>query len=162
MTGGIIDAVAIMGVVVVNAVIGYATESKAERTIRALMSVVRPFAPVVREGKTREIPAEEIVIGDILVLKPGVWVAADCRIIESNHLSIDESSLTGESMPVEKVAKAFRARNLPLADRVNLAYMGTLVPGGEGLAVVVATGRYTEIGRLQMLPDSTTPPETPI
>jgi P-type Ca2+ transporter type 2C len=162
LTGGILDAVVIMGVVVANAAIGYATESKAEKTINALKQLVRPYAEVVRGGQTHTIPAEEVVLGDLLVLKPGMYVAADCRVAKASHLNIDESMLTGESMPVFKYARAIQREDLPLADRRNMAYMGTLVTGGEGLAVVVATGRWTEIGQLQILLDQTRPPPTPI
>jgi Ca2+-transporting ATPase len=162
LTGGLLDAVIIMGVVAANAVIGYATEHKAEQTIQSLKQLVRPAADVVRNGRTQQIPAEEAVPGDLLVLKPGMYVAADCRIIKASHLSIDESMLTGESMPVFKHARTIEREDLPLADRRNMAYMGTLVTGGQGLAVVTATGRWTEIGQLQILLDQTRPPQTPI
>jgi Ca2+-transporting ATPase len=162
LTGGLLDAVIIMGVVAANAVIGYATEHKAEQTIQSLKQLVRPTADVVRDGRTRQIPAEEAVLGDLLVLKPGMYVAADCRIIKASHLSIDESMLTGESLPVFKHARTIEREDLPLADRRNMAYMGTLVTGGQGLAVVTATGRWTEIGQLQILLDQTRPPQTPI
>ncbi|HEY9604072.1 MAG TPA: cation-transporting P-type ATPase, partial [Allocoleopsis sp.] len=101
-TGGVADAVVIMGVVVINAVIGYATESQSEKIIHSLKSMVRPSALVMREGRLQEISAQEIVLGDILVLKPGSYVTADARLIEAKRLSIDESALTGESLPVAK------------------------------------------------------------
>jgi P-type Ca2+ transporter type 2C len=162
LTGGILDAAIIMGVVVANAAIGFATESKAEKTIHSLKQLVRPYAEVIRGGRTDTIAAEEVVLGDLLVLKPGMYVAADCRVVKASHLSIDESMLTGESLPVFKHARPIPREELPLADRRNMAYMGTLVTGGEGLAVVVATGRWTEIGQLQILLDQTRPPPTPI
>jgi Ca2+-transporting ATPase len=162
LTGGLLDAVVIMGVVAANAVIGYATENKAEQTIHALKKLVRPTADVIRDGKPITVPAEEVVIGDLLILKPGMYVAADCRVVKASHLSIDESMLTGESMPVYKHSKPIKRRHLPLADRRNMAYMGTLVTGGQGLAVAVATGRWTEIGHLQIMLDQTRPPQTPI
>jgi Ca2+-transporting ATPase len=162
VTGGILDAAVIVGVVAANAVIGYATESKAERTIHSLKQLVRPGAEVIRSGKIQQIPAEEVVLGDLLVLKPGMYVAADCRIIKASHLSIDESMLTGESMPVLKHSRAIKRENLALGDRRNMAYMGTLVTGGQGLAIATATGRWTEIGQLQIMLDDTRAPETPI
>lgn len=162
LTGGLLDAAVIMGVVAANAAIGYWTESKAEKTIHSLKKLVRPCAEVIRDGQAAAIPAEEVVVGDLLVLKPGMYVAADCRIVKAGHLNIDESMLTGESMPVHKYAKVIAKKRLPLADRRNMAYMGTLVTGGQGLAVVVATGRFTEIGQLQLMLDQTRPPETPI
>jgi Ca2+-transporting ATPase len=162
-TGGLLDAAIIMGVVAANAAIGYATESKAEKTINALKQLVHPTADVIRSGKVRQISAEDVVLGDLLVLKPGMYVAADCRIIKASHLSIDESMLTGESMPAFKHSRAIlRDKGLPLGDRRNMAYMGTLVTGGQGLAIVTATGRWTEIGQLQIMLDETRPPETPI
>lgn len=162
LTGALIDAVLIMGVVVVNGFIGYKTESEAEKTIRSLQTLVRPSALVIRGGRLREIPSEEVVLGDLLVLRPGSYVAADGRLVDATHLSVDESALTGESMPATKGTKALRSRNIPLGDRVNLVFMGTLVTGGEGLAVVVATGSYTEIGRIQALVGEATSPETPL
>jgi Ca2+-transporting ATPase len=162
VTGGIADAVVIMGVVFINAAIGYTTESQTEKTIHALKSLVRPSAAVLRDGSLNEISAEGAVPGDLLLLRPGSYVAADARLIETNHLSVDESALTGESMPVRKTVSAIMQRDIPLADRTNMVYMGTLVTGGQGIAVVVATGRFTEIGKIQTLVGEARPPETPM
>lgn len=161
LTGGFLDAVVIMGVVFANAAIGFKIESDAEKTIRSLKGFVRPVAEVRREGRVTEISAGEMVVGDIFVLKPGTYISADSRLLESSLLSVDESVLTGESMPVSKIPKTLEEKNLPLADRINMVYMGTLVTGGEGLAVVVSTGENTEMGRLQLLLGETTAPETP-
>jgi Ca2+-transporting ATPase len=161
-TGGIADALVIAGVVIINGIIGYTTETQAEKTIHALKGLVRPSALCLREGALSTMPAEEIVPGDILVLRPGSYVAADARLIDANHLSIDESALTGESMPAVKSVRALEGEDVPLADRKNMVYMGTLVTGGQGLAVVVATGRYTEIGTIQTLVGEARPPETPM
>ena len=162
LTGGLLDAVVIAGVVAANGIIGYITESEAERTILSLKKAVRPMATVVRSGVPVRIPAEEVVPGDIITLKPGSYVPADARIIDASNLSIDESVLTGESMPVFKTSRPLKTTNLPLADRTNMVYMGTLATGGEARAVVVATGRYSEMGRLQTLLSETTTPKTPI
>lgn len=162
LTGGLADAAVILGVVGVNAAIGFTTESQSERTITSLKRVVTPSAVVVRDGRPREIPAHQVVVGDILVLRPGGYVAGDGRLVEVDRLSVDESTLTGESMPVSKTSAALAAGDLPLADRVNMVYMGTLVTGGQGLAVVVATGRFTEIGRIQFLAAEAEAPETPM
>jgi Ca2+-transporting ATPase len=162
LTGGIADAVVIAGVVVINAAIGYVTESQAEKTIHTLKSLVRPSALVVRDGIYKEVPAGEVVPGDILVFRPGSYIAADGRLIETDYLSVDESALTGESLPVLKSAASLAGRNVPLADRINMAYMGTLVTGGQGLAVVVASGRYTEIGKIQDLVGAAESPDTPM
>jgi len=162
LTGGLLDAAVIMGVVAANAAIGYVTESQAEKTIQSLNRFVRPATEVIREGQIKQISADEVVFGDLLVLKPGTYVAADSRLIRCNHLTVDESILTGESMPVFKSARALGTKNAPIADRINMAYMGTLVTGGEGLAVVVATSRHTEMGSLQVLLQETASPKTPI
>lgn len=162
VTGGLLDAAIVMSVVLANSVIGYFTESKAEKTIHSLKNIVHPFAIVIRDGQENEVPVEDLVAGDILILKPGAYVAADCRILEASRLTIDESALTGESLPVQKVARSLKVENTPMADRKNMAYMGTVVTGGQGLGVVVGTGRFTEIGRLQMLLAGTTAPQTPI
>lgn len=162
-TGGLADALVIMGVVAVNATIGYLTETQSEKTIHALKSLIRPSALVIREGHALEIRAEEIVPGDVLVLRPGSYVVADGRLIESHHLSVDESALTGESMPVLKTSQPIlSSKAIPLADRVNMVYMGTLVTGGQGLAVVVATGQFTEMGQIQTLVGEAETPETPM
>jgi Ca2+-transporting ATPase len=162
LTGGGADAAVILGTVGINALVGYTTESRSERTIESLKRVVTPSARVVRDGKRQEIPAHQIAIGDILVLHPGSYVAADGRLVEVDRLSVDESTLTGESLPVNKNAERLTEAELPLADRVNMVYMGTLVTGGQGLAVVVATGRRTEIGRIQALATEAHAPQTPM
>lgn len=162
LTGGVLDALVIAGVVAANGLIGYATESEAERTITSLKRIARPVAAVTREGRRLEIPADQLVVGDIVTLKPGSYVPADGRMLESSNLSIDESVLTGESMPVFKTSRPLKTLNLPLADRTNMVYRGTLATGGEGRLVVVATGGFTEMGKLQALLSETTAPKTPI
>jgi len=161
-TGGMIDAAIILGVVGLNAAIGFTTENQSERTINSLKSVTSPSADVLRDGKRRKIPAGDVTIGDILVLTPGSYVAADGRLLEVDRLSVDESTLTGESAPVSKIADKLPSVDLPLADRLNMVYMGTLVTGGQGLALVTATGRYTEIGHIQMLTTQAEAPQTPM
>jgi Ca2+-transporting ATPase len=162
LTGGLADAAVILGVVGLNAAIGYVTESQSERTIRSLKSVVRPSAMVIRDGKPQEIPAPQVAVGDVLVLGPGSYVAADSRLVEVDRLSLDESALTGESVPVTKTAEKIPGAVVPLADRLNMVYMGTLVTGGQGLAVVVATGRHTEVGQIQVLTAQAETPQTPM
>jgi P-type Ca2+ transporter type 2C len=161
-TGGLADALVIMGVVVINAIIGYATESQSEKIIHSLKSLVKPSALAIRDANLTEISAQEIVPGDILVLKPGIYVPADARLIEAHRLSIDESVLTGESMPVTKTPETLTTEDVPLGDRLNMSYMGTLVTGGQGAAVVVATGKYTEMGKIQTMVGQAELPETPM
>jgi Ca2+-transporting ATPase len=162
VTGGLVDAVLIMGVVVLNAAIGYKTESESEKIIRSLQTLVRPVAQVVRQGEVQEVLAEDVVPGDLVVLRPGSYVPADARLLAANHLSVDESALTGESLPVLKSTQVLQKENIPIADRLNMVFMGTLVTGGEGLAVVVATASFTEIGLIQTLVGEAATPETPL
>ncbi|NWG87066.1 MAG: cation-transporting P-type ATPase [Hydrogenophilaceae bacterium] len=161
-TGGLADAAVIMAVVLINAGIGYATEAQAERLISSLTSIPRPPVTVVREGGTLSLPAREVVPGDILLLTPGCLVAADARLIHVKDLAVDESALTGESLPVAKSAEILCTEQTPLADRLNMVHMGTAVTGGSAIAVVVATGPATEIGLIQALVGETRPPETPM
>ncbi|MFO7884084.1 MAG: HAD-IC family P-type ATPase [Desulfobacteraceae bacterium] len=160
--GGILDSIIVSGVVLANAVIGYVTESRAEKNIDALNGLVHHMAEVIRDGKSIFVSAEAVVPGDLLVLKPGSFVPADSRIIQSSRLTIDESMLTGESLPVGKHADPILETDIPLADRKNMVYMGTCITGGQGLAVVVATGSNTEIGQLKALLNETRSVSSPI
>ncbi|MDJ0974691.1 MAG: cation-transporting P-type ATPase [Planctomycetota bacterium] len=160
-TGGLADAAAVLSVVAINAGIGYATESKAERTITTLLSGDPPPATVMREGEEQTIDQATVVPGDILLLAPGSMVAADARLLEATRLTIDESPLTGESLPSKKAAKRLEEA-APLRDRTNMVYRGTAVTGGSGSAVVVGTGGSTEVGRIQALVGTARPPETPV
>lgn len=162
LTGGMVDAAIIFGVVVANGFIGYATETRAEKNIDALNDLVHHMAEVVRDGRALFVSAEEVVPGDILLLKPGSYIPADCRIVEASQLTIDESMLTGESLPVKKHAASIEGADTALADRKNMAFMGTCITGGQGKAVVVATGGHTQIGALKGLLNDTVIPETPI
>lgn len=162
MTGGLVDALVILGVVVLNGAIGYATESQSERIIHSLSSHAQTSTLVLRDGSTTEIPTENVVRGDILVLKPGTNIAADARLIVADNLSIDESALTGESIPVNKLAVALEGEDISLGDRINMTYRGTLVTGGQGLAAVVATGKATEMGKIQQLVGEATANQTPL
>ena len=162
LTGGLVDALVILGVVMTNAVIGYKTESQTENTIQGLKTLVQPEAMVVRNNSLQEISSKDVVPGDILVLRPGIYIAADARLLEAKHLSVDESALTGESMPAAKSTSTLAENEIPLGDRTNMVYMGTLVTGGQGLAVVVATSSFTEMGRIQTLVGEARPPETPM
>jgi Ca2+-transporting ATPase len=162
LSGGVADALVIASVVALNATIGYVTESQTEQTIHALTSVVRPSTQVLRDGDLCTVRSEEVVPGDVLILRPSSYVAADARVLAAERLSIDESTLTGESLSVAKTLASLANANVPLADRHNMVYAGTLVSGGQGRAVVVATGRYTEMGLIQALVESAEPPETPL
>ncbi|MCU0534186.1 MAG: cation-translocating P-type ATPase [Hydrococcus sp. Prado102] len=162
VTGGLIDALVIVGVIGLNATIGYTTESQSERIIHSLKSREQTSTLAIRDGIKREIPTQEVVVGDLLVLKVGDYVAADARLIEAENLSVDESALTGESIPVTKTTKSIDEEDVPLADRTNMVYKGTLVVGGQGIAVVVGTGKYTEMGKIQQLVGEADATETPL
>lgn len=160
-TAGIADAFIILGTIALNAVLGYITESRSEKIVHSLRNITSSSALVIRDGETKEIGIAEVVPGDILVLKPGSYIVADGRLLEADFLSIDESMLTGESMPVTKTSKSLTGKKeIPLGDRVNMVYRGTLVMGGQGIAVVVATGRFTEMGQIQTLVEAAEFPGT--
>ena len=148
---GYMDVIIIMFVVVINAVLGVYQESKAEKAIEALQEIAASTSKVIRDGRTITVKSEEIVTGDIVILEAGDNVPADCRIIESASLKIEESALTGESVPVTKTDEVLNLRDsddIPLGDRKNMCYMGSSVAYGRGKAVVVATGMNTEMGKI--------------
>ena len=161
LLGHVLDSVVIAGVVLINAVIGYVQEGKAEEALAALRSLVARQATVIRAGHRVEIPAQELVAGDILVLNAGDRVSADVRLLAAYNLNLDESALTGESTPVEKSLPRLAA-DTPLADRANMAYSSTLVTTGQGRGLAVATGMGTEIGRISQLLTGVTPLQTPL
>lgn len=161
LTGGVLDAAVIGAVVVTNALIGFGTESQIERSIRSLSSVVPSKARVIRDGHDLDVDAEHVVPGDLLVLSRGTRVVADARVLKAERLDVDESALTGESVPVAKQPDPLGATEVPLADRTNMVYRGTTVTGGSGRAMVVATGTHTELGRVHELVSQAKPPETP-
>ena len=162
LTGGLIDAIAILGVVAINAGIGFATENRAEQTIAAMNKQASAFALVRRDGVTCHLPAEAVVPGDILRLTPDAKIAADARLLDSQDLRIDESALTGESLPIRKRPAMLRRRQVPIGDRTNMVYRGTTVVSGLGSAMVVATGQGTEFGKIQQLLSQAEAPETPV
>jgi Ca2+-transporting ATPase len=144
--GEYVDAGAIMAIVILNAILGVVQESKAEEALAALKKLAAPEAHVFRDGHLITVPAQELVPGDVVILEAGNYVPADVRLIESANLKIDEASLTGESVPVQKRAEAVLSQNISLGDRRNIAHMSTLVTYGRGRGVVVTTGMDTEIG----------------
>lgn len=155
------DSVIIIAIVILNAVMGVFQESRAERAVEELKKMSAPKARVIRSGKIKEIPSEEIVPGDILILEAGDMVSADARIIENNGLMTDESALTGESHPVSKNTDKY-AENTPVADRLNMVYSSSYVTGGRGKAAVTATGMSTEVGKIASMIDDSQDNETPL
>jgi len=160
-TGGGADALVILAVICLNAGIGFASESRTERIIGSLSLPLQRRAQLRRDGLARPVETSEIVPGDVMVLRPGTIVAADGRVIEADALSLDESLLTGESLPVAKEPTPV-PRDRPLAERSSMVYRSTAVVGGSGLAVAVATGRRTEAGEIQALVGTAETPQTPM
>lgn len=145
------DVIIIMFVVIINAILGVYQESKAEKAIEALQEIAAATSHVIRDGKTVTVHSEDIVTGDIVVLEAGDSVPADCRIIKSASMKIEEAALTGESVPVNKQTEPINPEgsdDVPLGDRKNMCYMGSNVVYGRGEAVVVATGMDTEMGKI--------------
>lgn len=161
-TGGVADAMVILGVVVINALIGYYTEKSAEKTINALGSMRPDQVTVMRDGLKMDIPFDQVVPGDMLILSPGAYIPADARLINANNLTVDESALTGESLPVGKNFTDTFEPETPLGERSNMVHMGTTVTGGNGLAIVTASGKSTEIGHIQALVGDVETPDTPL
>lgn len=157
-----VDAATIFGVVLINAIIGFIQESKAEKAIEALEGTLNTEAVVIRSGKTQHIPASELVPGDIVTIQSGSKVPADMRLIKSRDLQVAESALTGESTPVMKEGASTLECDIGLGDRINMAYASTLVTYGQAVGVVTATGDYTELGRISKLISEAKPLETPL
>ncbi|WP_244424547.1 cation-translocating P-type ATPase [Methylobacterium nodulans] len=162
VTGALVEAGAIAAVVALNGTIGFYTESRTERTIESLGAPAPLTARVIRDGRSQNLPAEALVPGDVITLQRGMVVPADARLIEAQALTVSEAALTGESLPVVKAPDPLPIEAVPLADRTNMVYRGTVVTGGSGTALVVATGGRTEVGRIQSLVGSTAAPATPI
>jgi Ca2+-transporting ATPase len=158
--GGIEDAFVIFAVIVVLLSVEVFNERRAGRAIRALGKLAEPMTPLFRNGVRVEIPHEQVVPGDLLSLEPGRRVPADARLVDSYSITVDESSLTGESTPVEKAAEATVPDHAPLAERVNIVFSGDTILRGKGTAVVYATGRLTELGKIAGLVHDVVVPRT--
>jgi Ca2+-transporting ATPase len=156
------DAITIVAIVVLNAVLGFVQEFRAEKSLAALRELTAPLAHVLRDSKVQRIPAKNLVPGDILILESGDKVAADGRIIAAVDLELNEATLTGESLPVVKTMAVLRQDRLSLGDQRNMVFAGTVVCGGRGRAVVTATGMKTEIGKIAGMIGSAQDDETPL
>jgi Ca2+-transporting ATPase len=159
--GETIDAIVIGAIVVANAILGFIQEYKAEKSIEALKKLASLKSTVIRDGKEKDIDAKLLVPGDIIKLETGDKVPADCRIFELVNLQTQEATLTGESTPVKKELSIL-AEKTPLADRLNMAFSGTIITNGKGKAIVTATGMKTEIGKIATLIEEVKPESTPL
>ena len=160
--GDLKDAVAILAIVILNAVLGFTQEYRAERAMAALKQMAAPHVKVRRAGQVLEIEAHEVVPGDIILLEAGDAVPADARLVESASLRIQEASLTGESLPIDKTTDVIKKETIPVGDRTNMLFMGTAATFGRGVAAVVETGMRTELGRIAELIQTVESEQTPL
>ena len=162
LLGDYVEAGAIMAIVVLNAVLGVIQERHAEEALAALKKLSAPEAQVLRDGHRVTVPARELVPGDIIYLEAGNYVPADIRLIETVNLKVEEAALTGESLAVEKDAASVLDHNVPIGDRRNTAFMGTLISYGRGRGVVVSTGMHTQLGLIATMLQAVEEEETPL
>jgi len=163
LLGEVTDAIIILTIVFLNALMGIIQENKAEKALEALKNLSKPYSKVIRDNVVIKIKSEEIVIGDIVVLEAGDYVPADLRLIESINLKIQESSLTGESVSVNKTTDILTDPNLSIGDRKNLAYSSSIVTYGRGTGIVIATGMNTQVGKIaKFITDDNMDSETPL
>jgi Ca2+-transporting ATPase len=162
LLGDYVEAIAILAIVILNAVLGVIQEQRAEQALVALRRLATPEAHVLRDGRHLYIPARELVPGDIVFLEAGNYVPADVRLLDAVNLRIEEAALTGESQPVHKNAATVLAEDIPLGDRKNTAFMGTLVVYGRGRGIVVTTGMRTQLGLIATMLQQVEEEETPL
>ena len=161
-TGDYVDSIIIIAIVVFNAIMGLVQEAKAEKSLEALKTMTAPLAKVRREGKIITIPSSKVVPGDIILLEAGNYVPADARLIKSSNLKVEESSLTGETVPVLKEAQVILKEKLGLGDMVNMVFSSTIVVNGHGEAIVTETGMNTNVGKIANMIIKDEAPQTPI
>src|SRR5512138_1881842 len=160
--GDYVEAGAILAIVVLNSVLGIVQEQRAEEALAALKKLAAPDAQVVRDGHRVSIPSYELVPGDLVFLESGNFVPADIRLLEAVNLRVEEASLTGESLAVQKNAATVLDKNVPLGDRKNTAFMGTVVSYGRGRGVVTSTGMHTQLGLIATMLQNVEVEETPL
>ena len=159
---GITDTIIILIVVIVNAIIGVAQENKAEKSLEALQKLSSHEAKVIRNGKLEVVQSKKLVPGDLVVLETGDYVPADIRLVEESNLKVQESSLTGESLPVEKNISTIEEEKVGIGDRENMLFSSSLVTYGRGKGIVVETGMNTEVGKIAGIINETIDSQTPL
>ncbi|NIK75730.1 Ca2+-transporting ATPase [Paenibacillus castaneae] len=162
LLGEYLDAITIVAIIVINSVLGFVQEFRAERSLRALKELSAPLAKVIRGGELLTIPAKELVVGDVVYLESGDRIPADVRLLQANSCYVEESALTGESVPVGKHSEAIAEEDLPLGDQRNIGFMGTMLTRGTARGVVIRTGMATEMGKIAGLIQETESMETPL
>ncbi|MCK8486127.1 calcium-translocating P-type ATPase, SERCA-type [Paenibacillus sp. MBLB2552] len=160
--GEYLDAITIIAIIILNGVLGFIQEFRAERSLRALKELSAPHANVLRQGIVKNIPARELVPGDIVLMESGDRIPADIRWLSTNSLDVEESALTGESHPVGKHAGVLSESDVPLGDQKNIGFMGTMITRGTGRGIVIRTGMDTEMGKIADLIQNTEVQETPL
>ncbi|MFO7656748.1 MAG: calcium-translocating P-type ATPase, PMCA-type [Bacteroidales bacterium] len=159
---GMLDTFVIMGILLLNAFIGAIQERKAESSLEALKNLAAPFSKVLRDGVVKEVHTREVLPGDIVIIETGSIVPADLRIIEAVNLKIQESALTGESVPVLKISETLVDKDVALGDRINMAFSGSMVTYGRGKGIVTETGMNTQVGKIADMLQQTVDTETPM
>ncbi|WP_040948582.1 calcium-translocating P-type ATPase, SERCA-type [Gorillibacterium massiliense] len=162
LLGEYLDAITIVAIIVLNGILGFVQEFRAERSLKALKELSAPMAKALRDGKVHHLSAKELVPGDIILLESGDRIPADLRWLEANGVYVEESALTGESLPVSKLTGPLSGPNIPLGDQRNLGFMGTMITRGTATGVVIRTGMDTEMGKIAGLIQETEETETPL
>ncbi len=160
--GEYIDSIAIVAIVILNGILGFFQERKAEKSLEALKELAAPQVTVLRNGKWIKAPSKALVLGDIIKFSSGDRIGADVRLVETSSLYIEESALTGESVPVQKKVEALSGQDVAIGDQKNIAFMGTMITRGSGIGVVVATGMNTAMGQIANMLQNAEPMETPL
>ncbi|MFX3624597.1 MAG: calcium-translocating P-type ATPase, SERCA-type [Ectobacillus sp.] len=162
LLGEVVDAVAIVAIIVINGILGFFQERKAEKSLEALKELTAPQVTALRNGKWTKIPSKGLVLGDVIKFSSGDRIGADVRIVEASSLYIEESALTGESIPVQKKVETIHSQGVGIGDQVNMAFMGTMVTRGSGVGVVVGTGMNTAMGHIANMLQQAEENETPL
>ena len=157
-----LDSIIIIFIVVLNAIMGVVQEERAEKSLEALKKMASPTAKVKRDGEIKAIPSEELVPGDYIIIETGSYIPADARLIKTSNLKVEESSLTGETVPVLKNERAILQENIQVSDMINMVFASTIVVSGNAEAIVTSTGMNTKVGKIASLIIENKSPETPL